>query len=479
MRKAPSRDAMLVDSKDVDAALASAAQVVRSTYLHPYHMHGSIGASCAVADVKADSATIWSPTQGVYPQRDSCAMVLGMKPPQVKVVYSRGSGCYGINGADTVSYDAALMSQAVGRPVRVQLSRKDEMAHENFGLAYVVDQRVGLDRTGTIVAWDYEAWSPVRGGRPGHTLPGNQVTGFLAGFQPAAFTPLSPAPPPKGPLANGSNVVPSYVTGTVNGEAGGTGTVKGERMLSRTIESPFWTGPLRSPSRLQNTFAHESMMDEVAAAAKADPVEFRLRHLRDPRLKNVVQAAAKAANWQVRPSPSNPEPSTGTQNPAPRTPNRTVSGRGIACVLYEGDNGYCGMVAEVDVHLDTGVVDVTRLVMAVDCGPISNPDGLRNQCEGGALHGMSRALFEEVTWDHEKVTSVDWRTYHTFPVGFKVPSLQVVLINALDAEACGAGETSITVTAAAIGNAIFDATGRRLRQVPLTPERVKSALASN
>jgi nicotinate dehydrogenase subunit B len=479
MRKAPSRDAMLVDSKDVDATLASAAQVVRSTYLHPYHMHGSVGASCAVADVKADSATIWSPTQGVYPQRDSCAMLLGMKPQQVKVVYTRGSGCYGINGADTVSYDAALMSQAVGRPVRVQLSRKDEMVHENFGLAYVIDQRVGLDAAGNIIAWDYEGWSPLRGGRPGYAQPGNQVTGYLAGFQPAAFVPQSPAPPPKGPLANGSNVVPSYVTGTVNGVAGGTGTVKCERALARTVESPFWTGPLRSPSRLQNTFAHESMMDELAAAAKADPVEYRLRHLRDPRLKGVVQAAAKAANWQQRPSPrtTNGESRTGTQNPEPRNPEPQVrSGRGIACVLYEGDNGYCAMVADVDVHLDTGVIDVKRMVMAVDVGPISNPDGLRNQCEGGALHGVSRALFEEVTWDHEKVTSLDWRTYKTFPVGFKVPALQTVLVNAMEAEANGAGEVSITVTAAAIGNAVFDATGVRLRQVPFSPERVKAEL---
>ena len=305
MRTLPSRDTLLVDSKDVEPTLAKAAQVVRSTYLHPYHMHGSVGASCAVADVKADSATVWSPTQGVYPQRDSCAMVLGMKPQQVKVIYTRGSGCYGINGADTVSYDAALLSQAVGRPVRVQLSRKDEMVHENFGLAFVVDQRVGLDNAGNIIAWDYEAWSPIRGGRPGHTLPGNQVTGFLAGFAPAPFAARSPAPAPTGPLANGSNVVPSYVTGTVNGAAGGTGTVKCERMLSRVVESPFWTGPLRSPNRLQNTFAHECMMDELAAAAKADPVEYRLRHLRDPRLRAVVQAAAKASSWQPRPSPPN------------------------------------------------------------------------------------------------------------------------------------------------------------------------------
>ena len=471
MRKLPSRETLLVDSKDVDATLAKAAQVVRSTYLHPYHMHGSIGASCAVADVKADSATVWSPTQGVYPQRDSCAMVLGMKPQQVKVIYSRGSGCYGINGADTVSYDAALLSQAVGRPVRVQLSRKDEMAHENFGLAFVVDQRVGLDAAGNIIAWDYEAWSPLRGGRPGHTQPGNQVTGYLAGFPPAPFTPRSPAPAPAAPLANGQNVVPSYVTGAVDGTAGGTGTIKCERMLSRVVESPFWTGPLRSPNRLQNTFAHECMMDELAAAAKADPVEYRLRHLRDPRLRAVVQAAAKAANWQARPSPRT---GTGTG-----TGRRVASGRGIACVLYEGDNGYCSMVAEVDVHLDTGTVDVTRLVIALDSGPISNPDGLRNQAEGGALHGMSRALFEEVMWDAEKVTSIDWRTYKTFPVGFKIPKLETVLINSMEAEACGAGETSITVTAAAIGNAIFDATGTRIRQVPFTPERLRQSLRTN
>jgi CO/xanthine dehydrogenase Mo-binding subunit len=474
MRKLPSRDTLLVDSRDVDTKLSSAAQVVRATYLHPYHMHGSVGSSCAVADVKADSATIWSPTQGVYPQRDSCAMLLGMPKEAVKVIYSRGSGCYGINGADTVSYDAALLSQAAGRPVRVQLSRKDEMAWENFGLAFVIDQRAGLDRDGNIVAWDYEAWSPTRGGRPGYGQPGNQVTGFLAGFEPAAFAARSPAPPPTGPLANGQNVVPSYVTGSINGVAGGTGVVTSERMLSRVVESPFWTGPLRSPNRLQNTFAHECFMDELAARLKADPVEFRLRHLRDPRLIGVVNAAAKAANWQPRPSPRTP-------NSEPRNAERgtgNLQGRGIACVLYEGDNGYCAMVAEVDVNMGTGVVNVTRLVMALDSGPISNPDGLRSQAEGGALHGVSRALFEEVTWDNEKITSVDWRTYRTFPVGFSIPKLETVLINTMDAEANGAGETSITVTAAAIGNAIYDATGVRVRQVPFTPERIKTAFSS-
>ncbi len=472
MRKQPSRDALLVDSKDVDAALASAAQVVRATYLHPYHMHGSVGASCAVADVKKDRATIWSSSQGVYPQRDSCAMLLGLPKESVTVNFTRGSGCYGINGADTVSYDAALMSQAVGRPVRVQLSRKDEMAHENLGLAFVVDQRVGLDRAGNIIAWDYEAWSPIRGGRPGYGQPGNQVTGFLAGFQPAAFAPTS-VPAVAGSFANGQNVAPSYVTGCVGNACGGTGTIKSERMLSHTVESPFWTGPLRSPNRLQNTFAHECLMDEVAAHVKADPVAYRVRHLRDPRLIGVINAAAKAANWQARPSPN---PRTGTRDPEARNRNRVTSGRGLACVLYEGDNGYCAMVAEVDVNLDTGALTVKRLVMALDSGPISNPDGLRSQAEGGALHGMSRALMEEVTWDAEKVTSVDWRTYRTFPVGFKVPKLETVLINTVDAEANGAGETSITVAAPAIANAIFDATGARVREVPFTPDRILRSL---
>ena len=465
MRTQPSRDARLVDSNDVDAKLAAAANVVKATYHHPYQMHGSMGASCAVADVKGNAASIWSPTQGVYPQRDSVAMVLGLEPQNVRVTYARGSGCYGCNGADTVSFDAALLSQAVGRPVRVQLTRKDEMAWENFGFAYVIDQRAGLDANGNIVAWDYEGWSPSRGGRPGYNQPGNVVTGFLTGFQPQEFRPRTPAPEATGTYGNGSNIAPPYITGCVGGACGGTGTVRSERVLSHAVASPFWTGPLRSPSRLQNTFAHESFIDELAARAKADPLAYRLRHLRDPRLINVVKEAAKSAGWETRVSPRPAAARTGV-----------VSGRGMSCVLYEGDNGYAAMVAEIDVNQETGAVAVRRLVVALDCGPVSNPDGLRNQAEGGALHGMSRALGEEVTWDDEKVTSIDWRTYHTLPVGFSLPTIETVLINQVDAAANGAGETSITIVAPAIANAIFDATGARIRQVPFTPARVKAAL---
>ena len=206
-------------------------------------------------------------------------------------------------------------------------------------------------------------------------------------------------------------------------------------------------------------------MDELAAFMKADPVEYRLRHLREPRLIEVVKAAAKAANWETRVSPR-----PGTRRGC------VVSGRGISCVLYEGDNGYCSMVAEVEVNQDSGAILVKRLVLSIDCGPISNPDGLRNQLEGGALHGVSRTLLEEVTWDDQKVTSIDWSTYRPLSLETNVPVIETVLVNRSEDEAMGAGEVALTVTAAAIANAVFDATGARLRQIPFTPESVKRAL---
>jgi nicotinate dehydrogenase subunit B len=464
LRKQPSRDALTVNAKDVDQMLARAKTVLKATYLHPYQMHASMGTSCAVADVQGDKATVWSPTQSAYPTRAGVAALLGVPVDNVRVVFTRGAGCYGINGADTVSYDAALLSQAAARPVRIQLSRRDEMAWENYGSAYVIDQRVGVDGDGTITAWDYEAWAPSLGNRPGYDRPGNVVTGSLVGFEPVPIVPR-PAAEPSGTFGNGSNAAPSYVTGCVGGTCGGAGTVRSERVLSHTVVSPFFTGPLRSPARLQNTFAHESFMDEVAAHVRADPVAYRLRHLADARLIAVVKAAAKAANWDTRPSPRSGRSRTGV-----------AKGRGIACVLYEGDNGYAAMVAEVNVDQATGKVAVSRFVVAQDSGPISNPDGMRNQIEGGTLQGLSRALGEEVTWDDQKVTSIDWRTYHSLPLGFPVPIVESVLIDRADAVANGAGETAITIVAAAIGNAIFDATGARIRQVPFTAERVKAAL---
>ena len=460
------RDALQVNSKDVEAKLQGAATRVKATYLHPYQMHGSLGSSCAVADVKGSNATVWSSTQAVYPLRGTTAMVLGLQPQNVRVIYVRGSGCYGLNGSDAVAYDAAVLSQAVGKPVRVQLTRKDEMVWgENYGLPFVVDQQVGLDAGGNIVAWDYETWSASLGNRPGNNAPGNVASGLLLGFAPQAVQARAQAPEPQN-FDNGNNAVPAYVTGRVGGKNNGTGTVASERVLTHTVPSPFLTGPLRSPARLQNAFAQECFMDEVAAQVKADPVQFRLRHLSDPRLKDVITDAAKQANWDARPSPKAGNPRSGV-----------ASGRGMACVLYEGDNGYVALVAEVDVNQDTGAVRTKRIVVAQDVGPVSSPDGLRNQLEGGALQGLSRALGEEVTWDDQKITSVDWATYKTLYVGSNVPAIESVLIDRPDSEAMGAGETAITIVAAAVGNAIFDATGVRIREVPFTPERVKAALA--
>jgi len=458
------RDTFVVNSKDVDEKLAGAARVIRASYYYPYQMHGSIGSSCAVADVQPDKATIWSATQAVYPLRSSLAMVLGMPAAGIRVIFRMGAGCYGINGADTVSYDAALLSQAVGKPVRVQLTRKDEMAWENYGAAFVIDERAGVDESGVIIAWDHESWSPVRGGRPGANTPGNVITGFLAGFSPAPFSPRAPAPDPPN-FGNNSNAAPSYVTGCVAGRCGGTGTISSQRVLTHSVPSPFWTGPLRSPARLQNTFAHESFIDEVAAAVRADSIEYRLRHLADPRLIEVLKAAAKAANWQTRPSPQRGVRRDGL-----------ASGRGAACVLYEGDNGYCAMIAEVDVDQRSGVIEAKKLIIASDCGPISNPDGLRNQLEGGALHGLSRTLLEEVTWNDRQITSIDWKTYRPLYLDARVPQIETILIPRSEGRAMGAGETAVTVVAAAIANAVFDATAARIRQVPFTPERVKAAL---
>jgi len=462
----PTRDTFTVNSKDVDEKIAGSAKVLKATYLYPYQMHGSFASSCAVADVQGDRATIWSPTQAVHPLKSSTAMLLGLRAENVHVIFRMASGCYGCNGADTVSYDAALLSQGAGKPVRVQLTRKDEMAWENYGYAFVLDERVGLDGAGNIVAWDHEAWSPVMGGRPGGNAPGNVVTGMLAGFEPAAFAARSPAPDPAN-FGNMSNAVPSYVTGCVGARCGGTGKIASQRVLTHNIRSPFFTGPLRSPERLQNTFAHESFMDEIAAAVKADPVEYRLRHLADPRLIKVLREATTTANWDTRPSPRPNNSRTGV-----------VTGRGVSCVLYEGDNGYCAVVAEVEVNQTTGAVVVKRLTLANDCGPISNPNGLSNQLEGGALQGVSRALLEEVTWDDQKVTSIDWKTYSPLHLSAEVPIIRTVLVNMPNERAMGAGETAVTVVPAAIANAIFDATGARLRQVPFTPERVKAALAA-
>jgi CO/xanthine dehydrogenase Mo-binding subunit len=466
MQRQPSHDELSVDSGDVVHVLASAHRVLRARYIYPYQMHGSLGTSCAVADVKAESATVWSPTQSVYPTRNCIATLLNMPPDSVRVIFVRGSGCYGLNGSDAVSFDAAVLSQVVGRPVRLQYTRQDEMMWENFGNACVIEHRVGLGEDGSIIGWDRENWVANRGSRPGYDKPGNIISGMLLGYEPAPVKP-APAKPPIRKLRNGSNTVPEYVAGCAGGVCNGSGTVKSERVLTHTVESPFYTGPLRSPLRIQNTFANECFLDELAAAVNADPVEYRLRHLRNERVRGVLQAVAKAAKWEARPA----------HVIALGSPVEWM-GRGVACVAYEGDNGYAALIADVAVNVQTGEVRPVKFIIAIDCGPVSNPDGLRNQVEGGVLQGMSRALVEEVTWDAKRVTSVDWEGYTSLRMDYAMPSIETVFVVPENVSATGAGETSITVTPAAIGNAIFSATAARLRHLPFTPARVLAAMGA-
>ena len=454
LQKQPSHDALSIDSGDIDPRLAAQQEILEARYTYPYQMHGSVGASCAVADVKGDRAIVWSATQSAYPTRSIVAKLLNLPLENVRVIYVRGSGCYGLNGADAVSFDAAILSQAVGKPVRLQFAREDEMRWENLGAACVIKHRGALGPNGRISVWDRENWVASLGNRPGYDRPGNLISGMLLGYEPEPLKP-GPAKPPPAKFQNQSNTVPSYF-------AGAGGTILGARALTHTVQSPFFTGPLRSPLRIQNTFANECFMDELCAQAKADPVAFRLEHLSDARVIGVIQAAAKAAGWDARPS----------------HPNKSgvVRGRGIACVNYEGGNGYAALIAEVGVNLETGVVHPTRFVVAIDCGPVSNPDGLRNQTEGGLLQGMSRALVEEVSWNRSHITSTDWETYNSLHLDYEIPTIETIFVTPAGVPALGAGETAITVTPAAIGNAIFDATGGRLRNLPFTPERVKAAL---
>lgn len=470
----PSADSLTLDSGDTDANLAKATKTFSAQYLHPFQMHGAMAASCAVADVRGGTgpkaiAKIWSATQGVYPQRDSVALVLGIPKENIRVIFTESSGCYGLNGNDAVSYDAAILSQAVGKPVRVQWSRKDENQNgENFGAAFVINLKAGVDAGGQINAWSYETWTVSKGNRPNATTPGNIISGNLMGFPAPVPTPAKATAPTT--FANNNNSAANYLSGLIAGKApANTGNVNSAKILTHSVASPFFTGPLRSPARLQNTFANEQFVDEIAAALGQDPVDYRTRHLTDPRLLAVLKAATQAAQWDTRPSPKS------------QIPFGKLGGRGVSCVLYKGNNGYSALVAFVEVDISTGVVTVKRLITAAESGPISNPDGMTNQTEGGVLQAMSRCLYEQVKWNAKGgiITSTDWNSYPVFQWGMPVPELKTVLINNPNVSQTGAGELSITLSASAIGNAIFDAIGVRVRQIPYTPANVLAAIAAS
>ena len=473
MTKQPTQDTYISNSGDVDKVLATATRTISAQYLVPFQMHGSMGTSCAVADVrgtgKTATAKIWSATQGVYTAQAYIAGVLGIPAGNVQVTFVDGSGCYGHNGAEPVTIDAALLSQAAGKPVRVQYSRRDEMtAGESYGHPVVGNHKVGLDPSGKIIAWDFEVFKLQKGeGATSAAGLGNSNPGALAGY-PTTQIAATTTPANATSASNFGNWVTNYTTHVFNNVNVGTGNIPSQRVTRRIAYAPFFTAWLRAPDGMQNTFSGESFMDEVAAAVKVDPVQYRLRYLTDPRLINALTVTARKAKWDTRPSPKAGNARTGV-----------VTGRGFASSLYGDVNGYTAGVAEVTVDQDKGTITVTKMTVSIDSGPVIHPDNLRNQMQGCTLQGISRTLSEEVKWNNRngRITSGDWVSYPVLQFGDSLPVIDTILINNVNVSPTGAGEVVITIVAASIGNAIYDATGVRLRQIPFTPAAFLAAKA--
>jgi len=438
VRRAPiHKDEVTLGRGDARAALESAARTLAATYEFGIHTHGSIGPSCAIADWRDGKLTVWTASQATHWLRRDLSATFGIPLAGIHVMYFDGAGCYGRNGHEDAAADAALLSREVGRPVRVQWMRHDEHGWDPKGPPTLVDLKAGLDGSGRVIAWQSEFWIPKATITQSPTI----IAAELAGL-------------PKKEDINPGNVfqnsAPPYTFANAHA------------VCHRLETTPFRPSWIRTPGRMQNTYANEAFMDELAAAAGADPVEFRLRHLNDPRGVEVLQAAVKRAGWQPRPSP---KPSS----------SQVATGRGVTYVRYENTRTYVAAVAEVEVDRRSGGVVCKRFVVAHDCGLMINPDGVRAQIEGNIVQTVSRTLFEELKWDRSRVTSVDWKSYPIlrFP---EAPQIDIELLDRPGEPPWGAGEPAAAVVPSAISNAVFDAIGVRLRTVPFTPDRVKAAI---
>jgi nicotinate dehydrogenase subunit B len=441
LRAQEGQEQVVVESGAVEAVLGKAAKQISAVYCQPYHAHASMGPSCAVADVKDGQYTVWTSNQGPFPLRGALAEMLGAAHESVHVMHVEGAAGYGQNGSDDAAGMAVLLAQAVGGPVRLQWSRAMEFAWEPFSAAMVMEVRAGLDASGQITAWGYDAWTPTHSARP------RRADQLLA----AQWRDDRDRAQTRGFAGGDRNAATSYA-------------IPNQRVSVHWLaESALHTSSFRALGGTGNTFANESFMDELAGAAGADPVAFRLRHLSDPRLRAVLEAAAERAGWL-------------THQAAREAGTRPTTGMGVACAQYKNRGAYVATVAEVEVTRETGEVRVRRIVVAHDCGLIVNPDGVKHQIEGNVIQSLSRALKEEVRWDVSGVTTLDWETYPILKFS-EMPEVEIVLLNRPDLEALGVGEPATVTTAPAVANAIFDATGARLRQVPFTPARVKAALA--
>jgi nicotinate dehydrogenase subunit B len=419
------------------------AKRVSAEYSRAYLSHATIGPSCAVALLKDGRMTVWSHTQGAYPLRGDLAKVLSMQNAEVDVVHVPGAGCYGHNGADDVALDAALVARAVpGVPVKLQWMRDDEFAWAPFGPGMAMKVEAALGSDDKIVDWSYDVWSNSHAMRPGQ--PGG--VNLLAAWDLKTPFVKSPAPHIPQPFGDGDrNAVPSYEL------------PRKEIRNHLLLDAPVRNGSFRTLGSHGNIFAIESFMDELAEAAGSDPLAFRLAHLRDPRAQAVLQAAADKAGW------------------APGKKGDGQRGRGLAFCRYKSIGMYAATVVDVEVDRKTGIIKVPRVVMAADLGLVVNPDGAKNQLEGAIVQAVSLTLKEQVAFDRRQITSRDWSAYPVLTFT-EVPSIGIVLMQRSD-PSLGAGEGSLPPTSAALANAFAHATGRRLRELPMTPERVKAALS--
>jgi len=427
---------------ETTAAMATeGGKKIDATYDFAIHTHGSIGPSCAIAEFRNGKLTSWTASQATHNLRKQLAEMFSMSADDVRCIYIEGSGCYGRNGHEDATADAALLAKTVGRPVRVQWSRADEHGWDPKGPPTLVDLHAKLDDDGNVTAWQSEFLIPQ--GAAGNV---ELVAADLADM------PTTHALSPGGIINN--SAIP-YRFANVR-------TVC--RRLETTPLRPSW---IRTPGRMQNTYANECFMDELAAAADADPLDFRLKHLdpADARGLEVLDRLAKLAKWEKRSSPQK------------NTSGNVATGRGLSYVKYELVRTYVGAVAEVEVDRNSGVIRVPRIYVVHDCGQIINPDGVKAQIEGNVFQTVSRTLKEEVKFDRSMVTTLDWASYPilTFP---EMPELVMELIDRPAEKPWGAGEPTAAVVPSAISNAVFDATGVRLRSVPYTPDKVKAALRS-
>lgn len=436
----PARDFTILER--YGATPSASGRTLEASYSRPYLLHGSVGPSCAVAQQEADGLlTVWTHTQGVYPDRRAIAEMLGRPPETVRCIQVEGSGCYGHNGADDAAADAALLAVALpGRPVRVQWMREQEHAWEPFGPAMVAKVRGTLDASGRVADWAYEVWSNTHSTRPG---PAGSL--LAARHMAKAFPAPAPRPLPQPEGGGDRNAIPLY------------GFASAQVVHHFLPDMPLRISALRSLGAQMNVFAIESFMDELALAAGADPVAFRLAHLQDPRARDVIAAAAETFGWDRG------------------RPAGAGHGRGFGFARYKNLAAYCAVAAEVAVERETGAVRVPRVVAAVDTGQVVNPDGVRNQIEGAVLQSMSWTLYESVGFDRSRITSVDWSTYPILRFSAVPDSVEVRIVDRPGEPFLGCGETGQGPASAALANAIADAIGRRLRDLPLTAARVKAA----